>query len=77
MEKIQEETQLQFTKKQLQSIINLELEKENGLNDLFTMMINGLMLSERKIFLSNKEDPNNISISPLSNLILTSLTDIE
>ena len=34
MGKIQEETQLQFTKKQLQSIINLELEKENGLNDL-------------------------------------------
>ena len=59
MEKIQEETQLQFTKKQLQSIINLELEKENGLIDLFTMMINGLMLSERKIFLSNKENPNN------------------
>ena len=59
MEKMQEETHLKFTKKQLQSIINLEVEKENGLNDLFGMMINGLMLSERKIFLANKEDRRN------------------
>ncbi|MEM7109495.1 MAG: IS256 family transposase [Bacteroidota bacterium] len=59
MENIQEETQMKFTKKQLQSIINLELEKEHGLNDLFTMMVNGLMLSERKLFLSNKEDSSN------------------
>ena len=34
MEKIQEETRSKFTKKQFQSIIRLELEKENGLNDL-------------------------------------------
>lgn len=59
MEKIQEETRLEFSKKQLQSIINFEVEKENGLNDLFTMMLNGLMLSERKLFLSNNEDPQN------------------
>lgn len=59
MEKTLKETQIQFTKKQLQSIINLELEKENGLNDLFSMMVNGLMLSERKIFLERKEAPGN------------------
>lgn len=59
MEQTLKETQIQFTKKQLQSIINLELEKENGLNDLFSMMVNGLMLSERKVFLENKEAPNN------------------
>lgn len=59
MEKMQEETQLKFTKKQLQSIINFEIEKENGLNDLFSMMINGLMLSERKLFLSENENPKN------------------
>ena len=59
MEKKLKETQIQFTKKQLQSIINLELEKEDGLNDLFAMMVNGLMLSERKLFLENKEDPDN------------------
>lgn len=59
MEKMQEETQLKFTKKQLQSIINFEIEKENGLNDLFIMMINGLMLSERKLFLSENENPKN------------------
>lgn len=59
MEKTLKETQIQFTKKQLQSIINLELEKENGLNDLFSMMVNGLMLSERKVFLEHKEAPGN------------------
>ena len=59
MEKMQEETQLKFTKKQLQSIINFEVEKENGLNDLFGMMINGLMLSERKVFLSENENQKN------------------
>ncbi len=59
MEKTQKETQLQFTSKQLQNIINLELEKENGLNDLFGMMINGLMLTERKVFLDSKEDTSN------------------
>ena len=59
MENIQEETRMKFTKKQLQSMINLELEKEHGLNDLFTMMVNGLMSSERKLFLSKKEDPSN------------------
>jgi len=59
MEKRLQETEIQFTKKQLQSIINLELEKENGLNDLFGMMVNGLMLSERKLFLENKEDVKN------------------
>ena len=50
---------MKLTKKQLQSIINLELEKENGLNELFGMMINGLMLTERKLFLANNEDPAN------------------
>ena len=59
MEKTQKETEIQFTKKQLQNIINMELERENGLNDLFTMMVNGLMLSERNLFLANKEDPEN------------------
>lgn len=59
MEKTLKETRIQFTKKQLQSIINLELEKENGLNDLFAMMVNGLMLSERKVFLERREAPGN------------------
>lgn len=59
MKTIQEETQLKLDKKQLQSIINLELEKENGLNDLFSMMLNGLMRSERQLFLSQNEDPGN------------------
>ena len=56
---MQEETQLKLSKKQLQSIINLEVAKQDGLNDLFSMMINGLMLSERKLFLDNNEDAAN------------------
>ncbi|MEM6816565.1 MAG: hypothetical protein AAF600_19615, partial [Bacteroidota bacterium] len=59
MEKKLQETKITFTKNQLQSIINLELEKERGLNDLFEMMVNGLMLSERKLFLEKKEDEAN------------------
>jgi len=59
MENIREETQLKLNRNQLQSIINLELAKEKGLNDLFAMMINGLMLSERKLFLDKKEEVKN------------------
>ncbi|RED91765.1 IS256 family transposase [Marinoscillum furvescens] len=59
MKENQEETRLKLSKKQVQSVINAELEKEHGLNDLFSMMINGLMLSERNHFLETKQDPNN------------------
>ena len=34
-------------------------KKENGLNDLFSMMINGLMLSERQVFLQENEAEEN------------------
>lgn len=59
MEKSERETSVKFTKKQLQSIINLELEKDQGLNDLFTMMVNGLMLIERNHFLDSKDCAKN------------------
>ncbi|MEO0553901.1 MAG: hypothetical protein AAF149_11905 [Bacteroidota bacterium] len=59
MGKLPEETQLKLTKNQLQSIINLELEKEDGLNELSGMMINGLMLTGRKLLPVNNEDPVN------------------
>lgn len=59
MKESQEETKLKLTKKQIQNVINSELEQEHGLNDLFSMMVNGLMLSERNHFLENKDDPHN------------------
>ena len=59
MEQTQKETELKLTKTQLQALINRELSKENGLNDLFAMMVNGLMLSERKVFLDTHQEPGN------------------
>lgn len=57
MEEKTQETELKLSKNQLQTVINDHLSKEKGLNDLFSMLINGLMLSERNAFLS-KEDGN-------------------
>ena len=34
-------------------------KKEDGLNDLFAMMVNGLMLIERQVFLSNNKGIGN------------------
>lgn len=53
-EKIQE-TALKLSKSQLQTVINTHLSKEEGLNDLFSMLVNGLMLSERSAFLAREE----------------------
>ncbi len=54
-----QETELKLSKTQVQSVINDQLQKEDGLNDLFTMMINGLMLSERNTFLEQKKIEGN------------------
>lgn len=54
-----EETVLKLSKNQIQSVINDHIQKENGLNDLYTMLINGLMLSERSAFLSEEEQKTN------------------
>jgi transposase-like protein len=58
MKEIIQETALKLTKSQLQTVLNDHIFKENGINDLFTMLINGLMFSEREIFLSQSEIPN-------------------
>ena len=50
-----QETDLKLNKNQIQHVINDSLLQENGLNDLFSMMVNGLMLSERSSFLSTEE----------------------
>ena len=53
MKELMQETELKLSKSQVQNVINDYTKKENGLNDLFTMMINGLMLSERQVFLED------------------------
>ena len=55
MREKKQETELKLSKTQVQSVINDQLQKERGLNDLFEMMINGLMLSERKTFLKDQK----------------------
>tara|TARA_B110000881_G_C18522547_1_gene488508 strand:+ start:38 stop:1237 length:1200 start_codon:yes stop_codon:yes gene_type:complete len=62
MEDIKRETELKIDKNQLQTIINSHIQEDKGLNDLFAMMVNGLMLSERNTFLQDtvlKENKGN------------------
>ena len=59
MEENKQETVLKLSKSQLQTVINDQLNKEKGLNDLFTMLVNGLMLSERNAFLETEEGESN------------------
>lgn len=59
MENQEQETELKLSKKQIQSVINDHIQQEHGLNDLFSMMVNGLMLSERKTFLTENDEPKN------------------
>ena len=62
MEKKLQETEIQFTKKQLQSIINLELEKEDGLNEVNQIL---------------SEDPNNEEALNLKAYIKADLGETE
>jgi len=55
MEENKQETELKLSKSQLQTVINDQLSKEKGLNDLFSMLVNGLMLSERSAYLDSTE----------------------
>ncbi len=55
MEEKTQETELKLSKSQLQTVINTHLSKEEGLNDLFSMLVNGLMLSERSAFLRESD----------------------
>ena len=47
MKEEKQETGLNLSKTQIQAIINEEILKENGLNELFTFVLNGLMIAER------------------------------
>lgn len=53
------ETGIKLSKTQLQNVINDHVQKENGLNDLFSLLINGLMASERRTFLSEDQTEGN------------------
>jgi len=59
MKTLKEETELKITKKQLEHIVTSHMQETNGLNELFNMVINGLMLSERKAFLSSDSGSTN------------------
>ena len=60
MEILKQETELKLSKSQLQTIINSHIQQEQGLNDLFAMMVNGLMLSERSTFLDLNQKEGSI-----------------
>lgn len=47
------ENQIKFTKEQLQIAISRHLEQEKGLNEILSMVINGLMYAERESFLKS------------------------
>ena len=54
-----QKTELKLSKSQLQSVINDHLQHPQGLNEVFNMVVNGLMLCERNTFLEeNKIDGN-------------------
>jgi putative transposase len=59
MKKNMQETELKLSKNQIQNVINNHLTVENGLNDLFSMLVNGLMLSERETFLDENAGKGN------------------
>lgn len=47
---------MKVTKKQTEELISKFLSKKNGLNEVLEMVLNGMMLSERTAYLSEKED---------------------
>lgn len=59
MKELTGETELKLSKSQLQNVINDHIQKENGLNDLFSLLVNGLMVSERQTFLSEDQTEGN------------------
>lgn len=53
------ENRIKFTTGQLQVAINQHLEQDNGMNELFAMVVNGLMYGEREAFLSSSDQGKN------------------
>ena len=59
MKEEMQETRLKLSKEQLQLVINDHLLKENGLNEVFTLVLNGLMYVEREVFLDQFDAAKN------------------
>jgi len=59
MEEKKQETGLKLSKEQLESVITEHLSLDEGLNDVFNMVLNGLMYSERKTFLESENGTGN------------------
>ena len=59
MEEKKQETGLKLSKEQLESVITEHLSLDEGLNDVFNMVLNGLMYSERKTFLESEKGTGN------------------
>ena len=59
MKELKQETKLKLSTKQLQSVITSQLQENQGLNDLFSMLVNGLMLSEPRAFLNESQEGKN------------------
>jgi len=53
------DNQIKFTKEQLQVAINNHITATGGLNDLFKMVVNGLMYGERQAFLTKSPQGEN------------------
>jgi|SRR5690554_4910983 len=53
------DNQIKFTKEQLQNAINSHLLENGNINEVFEMVVNGLMLSERSEFLASNDTENN------------------
>ena len=51
MKELKEETVLKLNKTQLQNVTNDHFFKDNGLPELSSMLVNGLMFSERQVFI--------------------------
>jgi len=66
MKELTGETELKLSKSQLQNVINDHVQKENGLNDLFSLLVNGLMVSERRTFLSEDQTKNILKKSSIT-----------
>jgi len=49
---------MELTKLQTEKLLSKFLDKENGLNELLEMVVNGLMQSERKVFLESSKEKN-------------------
>jgi len=59
MEKKMQETELKLSKEQLQTAITNRLTIDQGLNDVFSMVLNGLMYAERATFLNDDKSEGN------------------